>query len=464
MKKQLQRKYDGNIKSKAMIRQHSLRQVRQDLKQMKRISELIDYIPERGIEWSAAGLLLIWSMTPLIVLLRLSWYNILLQIGFLGLLLGLAGGAKRIRYYTQHKDEWKHYLLNHLLPLFLLLLLFWSILSFLASDNHELSFYGDLYRSDGLLSYFAYAGIFTCGCLVKHIRPLKMILALFSVAAAILSLLILIDSQPVNRLLLLHKDAAVFYNTNHFGYYACLAIMCSLLLWMTESKSLFRQIFWLTTLGILTAALVKNASLGPYLAVLVGLTISFVLILWLKRTQARRFLVAAAIFFLASGITDAQSGKLLHDFLQLFTDTSSIANGSENADQAGSGRWRLWLAGLRFTAEKPLFGYGPDNLGKRYLDLGIQIDRPHNELIQIAASLGVPALLFYLSALTAHLAAFFRKRKQLTMVVIGLCGALLTYFVSSLFGNTMYYTTPFFLMVLGLSNGMLQPASDALGE
>ena len=55
----------------------------------------------------------------------------------------------------------------------------------------------------------------------------------------------------------------------------------------------------------------------------------------------------------------------------------------------GSGRGILLKNAILFANQKPIFGYGPDNLGQAYFDKGItNNDRPHNELIQFAASLG----------------------------------------------------------------------------
>ena len=133
-----------------------------------------------------------------------------------------------------------------------------------------------------------------------------------------------------------------------------------------------------------------------------------------------------------------------------------IKNKSDKAASAGSGRWILWVKAAEFTAEKPLFGYGPDNLGERYAEEGIKIDRPHNEFLQISASLGIPALIFYLSGLASLYINFIRNRKQSTPFIIGLICTVTAYLVSSMFGNTMYYTTPFFMAILGITAGQIK--------
>ena len=154
-------------------------------------------------------------------------------------------------------------------------------------------------------------------------------------------------------------------------------------------------------------------------------------------------------------------GYLGRDLAQLSSDIGNIASGSDKAQSAGSGRWLLWQNGVRFAWERPLFGYGPDNLGARYaVSTASFSDRPHNELIQIAASLGIPAMLFYLSGLIAHLKSFLTLHQRLDRLSIGIFAMIGAYLISSLFGNSMFYTTPFFFLFLGISYGILVDHTD----
>ena len=63
---------------------------------------------------------------------------------------------------------------------------------------------------------------------------------------------------------------------------------------------------------------------------------------------------------------------------------------------------------------------------------------------------GIPAAILYISALAVHFVKSIRFRKSSSMLMIGLLCCIIAYLGSSIFGNTMYYTTPFFIMVLGL--------------
>lgn len=236
--------------------------------------------------------------------------------------------------------------------------------------------------------------------------------------------------------------------------------MIALLLYLTEQKGGL-QLFWpIASFAIMTAALVQNRSLGPYLAVIVGLLCSVVLGIAHNKNLWRRLLIAVVVFCSLSVLMNAFSLGLSQDLRRLFGDIGNILRQTRDAPLAGSGRWKIWVNGLQFASEKPLFGYGPDNLGVRYAAAGINIDRPHNELIQFAASLGLPAVIFYLTALSGHFIGFFRRWRVVSLPLLMVFCALITYLVSSFFGNTMYYTTPYFFLVLGLSGGMLKAVVD----
>lgn len=98
---------------------------------------------------------------------------------------------------------------------------------------------------------------------------------------------------------------------------------------------------------------------------------------------------------------------------------------------------------------RPLFGYGPENLGEEYLARGIDQDRPHNEYLQHALFLGMPALIIYLTAIFLSLKNWLKN-----LWCIGIASSVsgltvIAYLFSAFFGNTMFYTTIYFFLLLG---------------
>jgi len=80
------------------------------------------------------------------------------------------------------------------------------------------------------------------------------------------------------------------------------------------------------------------------------------------------------------------------------------------------------------------------------------IDRPDNEFIQYAVFLGIPGLAFYLLALISMFIKQWLQMKKLDVTTIVSAGCVVAYLVSSMFGNSMFYTTPYLFMFLALAS------------
>lgn len=112
----------------------------------------------------------------------------------------------------------------------------------------------------------------------------------------------------------------------------------------------------------------------------------------------------------------------------------------------------MWKCGIKYALQKPLFGWGPDNLGELYYTDGLTYtDSQHNEFIQIAAMLGFPALVFYLCGLFSWFHTVVKRSRRLDLFGLGLAMVAVSYIVNSIFSNSMFYTTPYFYMFLRFS-------------
>jgi O-antigen ligase len=383
------------------------------------------------------------------------WLSILKIVGSLGLMLGLIAFVKSIMDGISSHVNIKKYIWLHILPISLFMMLLWSFLSALNSNNFLFSFYGSPFRQEGLATYFTYAGIFTCGYIIKQNGYTIKCMQILVGTASLLSLLAILNIHRLNLWFHIEVYSSIFSNANHFAYYLCLALMCSLFLVLQRQRFSTGLLVNLICFVLISAALVRNRSFGPYLAVIFGFACCFALLLKYARKKIALLLTSFTLFIITSVVVNLFQESLLSDFVKLWFDSKSILSGAQEAPNAGSYRWLLWTNGLKFIEQRPLFGFGPDNLGAKYAELGIVFDRPHNELIQFAASLGLPALFFYVTALVTHFITMIQRKWLTTLVGICFFCAIITYLCSSMVGNTMYYTTPFFFFVLGLSGGLL---------
>lgn len=68
---------------------------------------------------------------------------------------------------------------------------------------------------------------------------------------------------------------------------------------------------------------------------------------------------------------------------------------------------------------------------------------------EMGITAALAALIFYLAGLWSHCNAFLRSVNRLSVLELALFAGIVSYLVGSMFGNTMYYTTPYFYLFLG---------------
>jgi O-antigen ligase len=117
--------------------------------------------------------------------------------------------------------------------------------------------------------------------------------------------------------------------------------------------------------------------------------------------------------------------------------------------ESTSDRIELWKQAIINIIEKPFFGIGIDCFG--FYNPNMIYDRPHNEFLQIACTMGIPALIFYLGALIIIYAKAVIHNKELTNSRLMYLSITCAYLISSFFGNSMPYTTPYFVIFLAFA-------------
>ena len=99
---------------------------------------------------------------------------------------------------------------------------------------------------------------------------------------------------------------------------------------------------------------------------------------------------------------------------------------------------------------KPIIGYGADNMGEQYENSSIWgKDRPHNLVLYLACVSGIPGMLLYMTAvviiIVKGIIKLFKNSEEGKIALL----VVVAYMFSSMFGNSMFYTSPFFFIFLG---------------
>jgi len=409
-------------------------------------------------------LLLAWATMPMFILigqaLRLEQVigNLfLMYITVLGLASFLVVSMYAYKVYKINGiNYFKQSLVKRPWNLAFLAMFIWSLLASLLADDLKLAFYGTVYRNDGFFTYCIYAAIY-CSAQININENLRgKVLQCFILSSLPLCLVTILQyfnySTEVfgiyyqERLLSNMRYAAIFYNTNHYGYYLTTIVAVSTGLYLT-SRRILVQIFYLFIFSLNTWCLIINNTFGCYLAVFFICICAPALLYKVSKKYSKTKTLIPLMLFILLTISSSQIVK--NNFQVLSADVKNIAAENTSAKNAGSKRWELWTNGVDMLKNRPIFGYGPENLGNEYSALGINQDRPHNEYLQHALFLGIPALLFYLAAIFSILKNWLKNLPYLTTTAFASGLAIIAYLCSAFFGNTMFFTTIYFFQLLG---------------
>lgn len=359
-----------------------------------------------------------------------------------------------------------------------------SAVSSLLAEDTQRAFYGTDFRPDGMRMYTCFAAVFVYSSLIKS-KVLKNRIILTNIVCFIPISLIVVqqyfgiigtagvkDAGKFGEFLMnIYNNWGVrtghfykgmtgsFYNLNHVGYYI---VVCSMLISgkLYNAKTNKSKIIW----GILALysyyVMIVNDTFGGYLAILATLIIMPLFVIIKEKEKNSKIILNAflpLIIFVAINlvfiVVSPKDNPIVKNFVTLGEDVDTVAT-SENLEEehAGSGRLEMWLATVDMIKERPLLGFGPDNLKPHYVERDAKLDRAHNEPIERAVATGVPSAIFYYAAIVYALIVFIKSRNSWKceqrfssmMATVG-------YLVSSLTGVFLFYTGGFFFMFLGLS-------------
>lgn len=367
----------------------------------------------------------------------------------------------------------------------------WIYICALLSDNHKLAFDGTLYRKEGFNMIARYAVIFLCTYMLKKSKRKAILLYLF-ISVAVLIVVIMLGQYFRWNFVWKHFASAsvtgVFANPNHAGYFLTMCTLCSAGLMLCAKKWYVSILFGLVYL-VMLYTLIVNDTLGCYLAVLFALAVGVWLFAFGLKKKIYYSVIPLLMFVLVSVLVsinpDSTLGtnvikenldSLTRDIKKVFSSSesnqeqeitiaalSSQVSGQAPLDEVGTYRFGLWRYGLKLLWERPIFGYGPEQLDSHYQNSGLKepTDRPHNEYLQVALFYGIPGFIFYMCGMLGLLVQMVKKLKDLPAFAVVALVCVVGYLASAFFGNTMYYTMPYFIFLLALMGNGLRKATVA---
>ena len=351
-----------------------------------------------------------------------------------------------------------------------LLLLFLTLieLSTAFSPNKYTSVYGLIDRKEGLISYFCYFSVFLFSYrLMDKEKINKMIpgVAIVSMIVSIYGILqhYQLDFLPRNSAMRNYGGTYTFFdNPNFFGSYLVLAILITLPIYLIASNKKYQTLYFISLCLAFVALIFSNTRSG-YVGVFVGFVfITLFVVLKRKLLWKRWGTLAASMMVLLFLVNMSEQGHYTQRINSVVKESYTVAT-NQSTGHEGSSRFYIWKKSLPLVKEYFWIGSGPDSFEfafpndeetKGFLG-GKVVDKAHNEYLQIAITLGVPALLIYLS----FLLLIFRRAVQAVklaegnekILLYGVMATIMGYVVQAFFNISTVPVAPIFWSILGIT-------------
>lgn len=335
--------------------------------------------------------------------------------------------------------------------LFFILFALWILVSTAVNGLDEKALHGVSYRNIGIFHLLAFLLVYLfLSAQIRRESFRRGLLSVFLLSADLLALAALTDRffLAIPAFAQKKEVSTIFFNGNHYGYFLTMAVLAAAGFFLYQSGGRER-ILGLVSLLLNFVVLLLNHSLGCLLAVGAVLLLLLAVTLCTNRSAAQRLglLFAAIALLLLLGLVLVPA--LRGEFTGLLSDLQQISGG-ENAGSAGHNRWMLWSLTCDLISSRPVFGYGCEGISDTLMD-AVGRANPHCEILTYAAFYGIPAAVFYVLALVFVFIFWIRSRIWTDPASMSAALAAAGYFISSLFGVPMFYTAPFFFIMLGLS-------------
>ncbi len=414
-------------------------------------------------------LCIIVFLIPLLTIPRmvaLNWYNIVKYIALL-----ICGTILLICIILKRK-ELKFDLIDKTLLAFFIFI----VLSTIFSINVPKAILGEENRYEGLLTFIVYFLTYYCAKYYftynKHLKTFAIIVVSITSVIGILQYYNIFPLYYIFDIPYVESFAsATFGNRNFFGSFLSMIVPIFMALYIIKKKKVYLIMSFLS-FGAILVTMTRSAWVGLAAASVLGLI--YVIKNFNKDILIRtiHIIVGFVIIFifvlipppfisnLISGNTNINSlaGRfdLTNEDLEiLFSETTE-----QKKANLGSGRIGIWILSLKAVAQEPLLGTGPDTLKDaliynvteetiaRMEKTHAYVDKAHNEYLQIAATIGIPALIIYLAFI---IQIIFKDKKlfehNATFIFIV---AIVSYLAQAFFNISTIGVTPILWLLLGI--------------
>lgn len=333
----------------------------------------------------------------------------------------------------------------------LTILFFLMILSCIFAEDKLEGFFG--YNIEGLITYISYLGFFYCGLKMTDKNKNVKLIKIFLIVSLIISSLCIFKFDIIYKLFNINKNDYYFYvgpfhQFNHFGHYLLICNICSLFMFINTKQ----KIIYFMINSILLYTLIINDTFSVYIAYICILILLVIYYIY-KKQKIKEIITISLSFILISCFTFRDNYNVVYRNLKNMLIESNQVIESEKIEDiytVGTDRVKLWVNALNMIKEKPFLGYGFENVKYEYAKLEINVDKPHNLILELSLNSGIPSMIIYFVLVGSII---IKRIKQIRMIQSFHLMSLLiviAYLISSMFSNSTFYVSPYFYIFLGI--------------
>jgi putative inorganic carbon (HCO3(-)) transporter len=354
-----------------------------------------------------------------------------------------------------------------------------AIAASIASVDPVQSFAGEPYQYQGIVTVLLYLGSFYLARLtLGSFQGFRWLLTVIVCTGAVVATYGIAQGLGVDPFWWGPTDGrsiSTVGQANDLAAYLDLVIISAIGLWPVAGRRSRIGICAVVVASLLALAL--TFSRGGYL----GLAAAFgVLFVPQFHELPRRWVGATLLALMAGVLVVALAVPTVR------TIGASVASRAVATFDLGEGSIRFhldqWRVGSQIAIEHPLLGTGPETFPlvfRPYLDQVLPRDRaeilgrfrlesPHNELIGVAAEMGLPALVAYVAFLIASASACVRRARAATgasrSIALVVLATLATHVVTNLFKTPDVTTSEVFWITVGAGLAAMGSAAGRSGE
>ena len=336
-----------------------------------------------------------------------------------------------------------------------------ALLSTICSENIKTAILGNYNRYEGLLSIYSYLVLYFCSKYLLNYKKTTLLKILYAVYIPICLLGIAqyyIKPESYKLYPIFNKNACgTFGNTNFMSSFVSMGLPIFVTTYILNNSKIS-----LLTSSIVFFCLVACMARSGWVASILFFAI---LIIYLmknrKKEYFKRAFIILMIFVAIFLMLYFQKQSVVKNKIRVVKNDVLKITQNRAQNEIGSGRLQIWKVTLELMQKYPILGVGPDNMEQGIMNnltptsidyivkTKTKIDKAHNEYLQIGATIGIPALIVYLTFLALTIIPKLKlafKDKDLFIVI----NTIIVYLVQAFFNISTIGIAPLLWIALGI--------------